>query len=61
MEPKLQPLQGESFFHETTTTENEARLDIEASCLLDFRFCTTFLQDVKIFNTLARTCLKDVI
>ena len=29
IEPKLQPLEGESFVHKTTTTEDEARLDIK--------------------------------
>ena len=62
IEPKLQPLEGESFTHKTTTTEDEARLDIEAieaNGLWDSRFCRTFF-DVKIFNPLARTCPKNV-
>ena len=57
-EPKIQPLEGESFVHKTTTTEEEARLDIEANRLWDFRFCRTFFH-VKIFNPLARVCPKN--
>ena len=48
-----------SFVHKTTTTEDEARLDIKANGLWDSRFCRTFF-DVKIFNPLARTCPKNV-
>ena len=59
IEPKLQPLEGESFVHKTTTTEDESRLDIKANGLWDSRFCRTFF-DVKIFNPLARTCPKNV-
>ena len=33
IEPKLQPLEGESFVHRTTTTEDEAILDIKANGL----------------------------
>ena len=33
IEPKLQPLQGESFVNNSTTTEDEARLDIKANGL----------------------------
>ena len=33
IEPKLQPLQGESFVNNSTTTEVEARLDINANGL----------------------------
>ena len=51
IEPKLQPLEGESFVHKTTTTEDEARLDVKANGLWDSRFCRTFF-DVKIFNPL---------
>ena len=42
IEPKHQPLEGESFVHKTTTTEDEARLDIKANGLWDSRFCRTF-------------------
>ena len=53
IEPKLQPLEGESFVHRTTSTEDEARLDIKANGLWDSRFCRTFFE-VKIFNPLAK-------
>ena len=43
IEPKLQTLEGESFDHRTTCTEDEARLDIKASGLWNSRFCRTFL------------------
>ena len=33
LEPKLQPLEGETFDNKTTTTEDEARLDIKANGL----------------------------
>ena len=42
IEPKLQPLEGESFVHKTTTTEDEARLDVKANGFWDSRFCRTF-------------------
>ena len=50
---------SESFVHKTTTTEDEARLDIKANGLWDSRFCRTFF-DVKIFNPLAKSCPKDI-
>ena len=59
IEPKLQPLEDESFVHKTTTTEDEARLDIKANGLWDSRFCRTFFH-VKNINPLARTCPKNV-
>ena len=58
LEPKLQPLEGESFDNKTTT-EDEARLDIKANgikaCKWETRFNRTFF-DVKIFNHHAKTC-----
>ena len=59
IEPRLQPLEGESFDHKTTTTEDEARLDIKANGLWESRFCRTFF-DVKVFNPLARSCPKNI-
>ena len=59
LEPKLQPLEGETFDNKTTTTEDEARLDIKANGLWDTRFSRT-LFDVKIFNPMAKSCPKDV-
>ena len=56
---QMRPLKGESFVHKTTTTEDEARLDIRANGLWDSRFCRTFF-DVKRFNPLARICPKNV-
>ena len=49
IEPKLQPLQGESFVNNSTTTKDEARLDIKANGLWGSRFSRAFF-DVKIFN-----------
>ena len=58
IEPHLQSLQGESFDNRTTTTEDDARLDIKANGLWGSRFCKTFF-DVKIFNPHARTCPRN--
>ena len=55
--PKLQPLQGESFVNNSTTTEDEARLDIKANGLWGSRFSRAFF-DVKIFNPHAKTSRK---
>ena len=57
IEPKLQPLQGESFVNNSTTTEDEARLDIKANGLWGSRFSRAFF-DVKIFNSQAKTLRK---
>ena len=57
IEPKLQPLQGESFVNNSTTTEDEARLDIKANGLWGSRFSRAFF-DVKIFNPHAKTSRK---
>ncbi len=57
IEPKLQSLQGESFPKKTTSTDDDARLDIKANGLWDTRFSKTFF-DVKIFNPLASSCPK---
>ena len=54
LEPKLQPLGGESLDNRTTTTEDEARLDIKANDLWEMRFNRTF-SDVKRFNRLAKS------
>ena len=59
LEPKLQPLEGESFDNKTTTTEDEARLDIKANGLWDTRFNRTFF-DVKIFNPHAKSCPRNI-
>lgn len=60
IEPKLQPLHEETFASNTTTTEEEARLDIKANGLWESRFTRTFF-DVKIFNPLAKTCPKTIL
>ena len=52
-------LEGESFHNKTTTTEDEARLDIKAIGLWGDRFSRTFF-DVKIFNPHAKSCLKTI-
>jgi len=57
LEPVLQSLQGESFNNRTTSTEDDARLDIKANGLWDSRFSRTFF-DVKIFNPFAKSCPK---
>ena len=58
LEPKLQPL-GKSFDNKTTTTEDEARLDIKANGLRETRFNRTFF-DVKIFNPHAKSCPRTI-
>ena len=57
IESKLQPLQGESVVNNSTTTEDEARLDITANGLWGSRFSRAFF-DVKIFNPHAKTSRK---
>ena len=47
IEPKLQPLQGESFHNNSTAIEDEARLDIKANRLWGSRFSRAFF-DVNI-------------
>ena len=55
IEPHLQPLQGETFALKSTTTDDDARLDIKANGLWESRFNKTYF-DVKIFNPLAKIC-----
>ena len=57
IEPKLQSLEGESFHSKTTTTEDDARLDIKANGLWGGRFSRTFFA-VKFFNLHAKSCPK---
>ena len=57
IERKFQPLQGESFVNNSTTTEDEERLDIKANGLCGSQFSRAFF-DVKIFNPHARTSRK---
>ena len=58
IELKLETLEGKSFDHRTTCTEEEARRDVEARGHWDSRFCRTFF-DVKIFNPHAATCPRN--
>ena len=57
IEPKLQPLQGESFVNNSTTTEDDARLDVKANRLWGSRFSRVFFV-VKFFNPQAKTSRK---
>ena len=54
VEPQIQLLQGESFDNRSTTTEDDARLDIKANGLWGSKFSRIFF-DVKVFNPLAKT------
>ena len=47
------------FANKSTTTDDDARLDIRANGLWESRFSKTFF-DVKIFNPHAKTCPKDI-
>ena len=58
VEPILQLLQGESFIHKTTSTDENARQDIKANGLWGSRFSCYFF-DVKIFNPIAKSCPKN--
>ena len=61
IEPKLQSLQGESFVNNSTTTDEDSRLDVKAIGLWRSRFSRTFF-DFKVFNPRAKTLrrlLKD--
>ena len=59
IEPKLQSLDGEIFSSNSTTTDDDARLDIKANGLWGSRFNRTF-SDVKIFNPHAKSCPKTI-
>ena len=54
IEPKLQPLEGEIFDNKSTSTEDEARLDIKANRLF---YSKTF--DVNL-QPLANSCPKQI-
>ena len=61
IEPKLQSLQGESFVNNSTTIDEDARVDVKANGLWGSRLTRTFF-DVKVFNPHAKTSrrlLKD--
>ena len=57
IEPKLLPLQGESFASNSVTKDDEARFDIKANGLWESRFHRTFF-DVKVFNPHAKSMYK---
>ena len=57
IEPKLQSFQGESCVNNSTTTDEDARLDVKAKWLWGSRFIRTFF-DVKVFNPHAKTSRK---
>ena len=54
-EPHLQPLQGETFAPKSTTTDDDAILDIKANGFWESRFNKTYI-NVKILNSLAKSC-----
>ena len=56
IEPKFQALKGESFVNNSTTTEDEAQVDIKANGLCGSRFSRAFF--IKIFNPHAKTSQK---
>ena len=61
IEPKLQSLQGESFVNNSTTIDEDARVDVKVNGLWGSRLSRTFF-DVKVFNPHAKTSrrlLKD--
>ena len=59
IEPKLQSLDGEIFLSNSTTTDDDARLDIKANGQWGSRFNRTFF-DVKTFNLHATSCPKTI-
>ena len=59
LEPKLQPLEGESFDNRTTTTKDKARLDIKANGLWETRINRTFF-DLKMFNPHSKSCYRTI-
>ena len=52
IEPKLQLLHGETFASNTTTTEEQARLDIKANGVWE-SCCSRTSFDVKIFEPIS--------
>ena len=55
IEHHLQPLQDETFALNSTTTDDDAILDITANGLWESKFNKTYF-DVKIFNLLSKSC-----
>ena len=58
VEPALQMLEGESFYHNSTSTDDNARIDNRANGLWGSRFSRIF-SDVKNFNPWANPCSKE--
>ena len=52
VEPSLQPITSERFFHRSASTDNDARVDIAASGFFGGRFERTFFY-VRVFNPFA--------
>ena len=59
IEPKLQSLDGKNFSSNSTTTDDDARLDIKANGPWSSRFNCNFF-DVKILKTHAKSCPKSI-
>ena len=59
IDPKIQSLESENFHNKTTTTEDDARLNIKANGLWGGRFSRTIF-DVKILNPHAKPCPKTI-
>ena len=59
IEPNHQSLDGEVFSSNSTTTDDDAQLDIKGNGLWCSRFNRTFF-DVKIFNPHAKSCPKTI-
>ena len=57
IEPKLQSLEGKNIRNKTTTTEDDARLDIKANGLWGGQFSRTFF-DVKTLNPMLNPALR---
>ena len=58
VEPTLHALQCESFIHKTTSTDENAQLDVKTNGLWGSRFRRYFF-DVKIVDPLPRSCPKN--
>ncbi len=55
IEPRLQPLTGECFDHNSANSGNDSKLDVAANGVWGSRFERTFF-DVRIFNPFANRC-----
>ena len=59
IESKFQSLDGEIFSSNSTTTDDDAQLDIKANGLWSCRFSGLFF-DAKVFNHHAKSCPKTI-